>query len=1708
MIAIVNREGDFERTASGSQKLIKTDSRLFKKLVTQGYTLEHSAYRHQTIPTGKVHVLNRMQPEIEYHYLRGKAVVANIGSKNYLKYKSQGKIMVPTFPTKSLLIFKFGSMEGQPVKDARGKPIEFTLYSNKIEALVTREFLREPEVLITKPIKKTKEFDSEPASMFPKDLDVKEALTSKIDTSMITDKEKVYKFVNMAFRAHTAGHKHIIFTISSPNTERPMYYTVKLSSLLRDNPETGEEVWDTPFAVTRIKEFMAQPAMFKKQTMYVRVREHLREKMQEAKASIGAVEVLPETLRPTETTPNSTEVVEYKTTEIVTPTIVNIQEVGGSKAEIRRVILTAINEGASRLPDSTLMGKDLELVETCHKRLLIYIRSYTKYGVFIKNSRNKAVDFGFSVHTMRAVFEGETAIDRLVDDAISIIYQANRADVDVFDSHKIREAYRMMADIKPLSETYADIDNAGYTVTKKSEIRSQIETIKNYLASKNFISLHFYLRGIEFMSVEKFENNCSHITQLSSPFNFSRLNSTLLKEFEQFKSDPHFIKMEALLNQMFNTIKFDASKLKSDATELDIKSAELQAARKHPWEFREKLKKCESERGKILLNIVIKELDYRIYKLEERVQQLQYFKRVGLERVRKAKGFIEDRVESGNPTQQPPLQRKLASVEDMFITVPFDPTIRNIGAWGSDVPYDGGDADDCDYVEPIADDIPDLDLSAFDVAFEEGLPADDPAQPIDTDMYDFDFSDLGAVPFAEQVGDDALPIFYQINANSTNKNSCFADSLRHYGLSSDRLGFQSLDDIKAVLMHMNINYVIYNNKFDCEELEDIKDSLATPADCKARGIPHKVFMKMTAKGSPTDFRRLTLEPEIIDSRVDCEGPEYKFAIAYGVNDSGNPIGHIFVPREIEYFSKGNYTAVYRVAKKTEPIMTEVTKLGTTKAVRYIYYDIECNESHINRKFECNGVSITTFDCQYDMCQLSEAELIEEIRGTTTNYIRAGRNDDLDTIEPHPNPLNIYVKEINLANIISSFLKPGVKNIVLSFNGAGFDNIFLLQDFMKNKQFIEVSAVGGLTELRSPIMAPIAFITQDVKRLAGWVGALQEFTQTFIANKYMHKIANKELFAEMNEYYRTGTVLSNRDFVNRFVAYNNLDTESLLLCHARIMRELTAIMGGDKGVERLMSGCVSLAQFAMKVFQRGLKGRDLRPKKFALPSKSKLSPEEFKKQYDTLVAEYELIKAAKVGGRCQCKPTVALDTTFHLASLDVASLYPFVMMCYKLGLFMAGTPVRTSTYKEGCPGVYFGIVTQTLRNNEMPYFCNKTELGNDWAALDKPIKCVITSYEIEHILKNKPHWRYQILFGYYTEQSIRGLDMFASIKPYMLAKAHEDLLKVNKDPAANNGIREMAKAVMNSLSGKFLQAVRPNDIKMGSIDEGLESARMQLDKYTMREDEYLLANIKKDKMLHIGCSIYSLSKIYMYKNVYSIGEGPNTTIGWDQFVYTDTDSNKITDPHVFSEWMRLRGNVSMADQVWPDLLTPEFKNLGYTLNTPYFYAGEAGSVKCMGQLEDEYQGKGYTNGIYCDKKEYLVWSNKGKYCAKIKGINCKRIVVLDDHNMSEAFDICYKLPGSKKRYSIAEGYNMTGGFWECKVSPEIYEDKFWELNNFETSGIVDTEARGKVDPLSHIENIKKLMLNKRAGKKSFVLMKVFKRSILKTTVRNEFIIKQI
>lgn len=987
-----------------------------------------------------------------------------------------------------------------------------------------------------------------------------------------------------------------------------------------------------------------------------------------------------------------------------------------------------------------------------------------------------------------------------------------------------------------------------------------------------------------------------------------------------------------------------------------------------------------------------------------------------------------------------------------------------------------------------------------------------------------------------------MNVMKQINIEKV-PNNCFREALEHHGLESKTTGLVSINDILNELEDLKVNYIIYNPILNVLESEYIKSHLGTRR--------MQLCQSTKANAPKVLHREILVEPVIEYQCLNYEGPVYLFALFQSMN-----FGHIYVPQTIELFTNASQKSIFQIATHREiRYMKKITSVSNKQKSNYIYYDIETNETTDSRKFKCNSVSILRYSCTHDMYKMNETKIVEMLKSANHSicYLQRGSNDTKEDIERRQSPNLRIVDEINLWSIILQEMDPDAQNYIVSFNGACFDNLFLLKSIIDNKILCDTSICGGLIELSTASASDMpAFRTLDIRRLLGGVGSLENHSRSFIKDITMRKTCNKKLFKIINEKYRNGRVLDDDAFINEFIGYNNLDVESLMLIHCAMLRALTQITK-DNQIETILSRCVSLAQFSMIWFKKGIKSmpQSMKPQKFANVGKVPGITEEDQK------LQYDLLKTYKTGGRCQAQKTEVLDTLFadpllvdplfadksetknetknetkrfDQCSLDVASLYPFVMMCYNKGFYMAGKLMPTNVYVEGKPGVYFGTVTQINNgNNEMGFFCNKTTVVNDWDVFGRPItRVVMTSHDIEQILKKKPHWQFTIVWGYYTEHSARGIDIFASILPFMKEKAIQDALVVNKDPNANTAIREMCKSVMNSLSGKFLQAVKQVE-KYVIAPDALDLMRQNgsvinstIETVRKDDDEYRIESLKKDKMLHVGLFIYSLSKIYMYQNAYSVmNDQGMTVIGKKEFAYTDTDSNKIVKQEVFDNWMQLRGARSMADQVWPEVLS---MNLGYTQNTTFFYNGEPGTIKCMGQFEDEYKGKGYNNAIYLNKKEYMVWKTENgvitKSCIKLKGVQCTKLKILNKENIEVGRDISENklftikyIIGRNECVGIEEGYTMgahINGRWECLINNNIYgaDDYWWNENNRLTDEIESIELEKQTDHDAYVRKFIYIMQRKWRGMKTLVLIKNFHRNLDQQQVRNTFMIKRI
>ena len=933
---------------------------------------------------------------------------------------------------------------------------------------------------------------------------------------------------------------------------------------------------------------------------------------------------------------------------------------------------------------------------------------------------------------------------------------------------------------------------------------------------------------------------------------------------------------------------------------------------------------------------------------------------------------------------------------------------------------------------------------------------------------DYDKADFGGINFDDidlttiNGNDDiSLKIYNQIN-EETLKNCCFYNSLRYYNIIDDKTKNINLYyDIIKYLNENKLNYRVYRDDFKIKIGEE------------KNYINFEERLVKNIKEVKTIFRRFNPDYNIIDEKIN--NPDNKtliFAITRGINTD-----HIFIPEPKLLYVDHSLNKIYEFDEKNNKMIYKDKVKEKYEGQRLIFYDIEtCKNFKDNANFKNISHSITYIDIteKKKLKDYTEQELIEILdknKSFVINY------------------------DVNLYKDISTLFRKKYLNLIISFNGAKFDNIFLFKSLKQNNKLCEISINNGMVELQNNYNDLYHYKTYDLKRFLG-PGDLQTHSNNYIKNDDYRK-KKIDLFDKLDHQYNNNILFEDKDFLNQLEDYNNIDVISLGLIFRSFSQAICNITK-DNSNEKLLISSLSLPHFSYKYFQKcnvDIKRND-KPKKFKHINNENIERD---------IIFYQFLSKFKVGGRCQVNKTIAgfknnIETKglYNVVmedivnrSLDVASLYPFVMMLYNKSYFMSGDLIYTDIFINDKLGVYHAQVKQNQKDDEILYFCNKTKSGNDWNVKDEYINVILTSEEIKYILNNKPHWEYKIINGFYTKNKIRGIDLFKSLLPFLIEKTKQDEYKQNKDNNYNPVLREVCKSIMNSLSGKFLQTTPDFNF---TLDNNFNIQRILKDKA-----EFELESIKKDKMIHIGLFIYSYSKIYMYENIFQ-------DMKYSDFVYTDTDSCKMVSDKVFKKWYNLRGKKKIINFIWPEVLN---LNLGYSKDTELYYNNNG--VKCIGQFEDEYAGCGFDKAIYCDKKEYMVYNSKTlKNKIMIKGVQKDKFLIIDDNKDLLTLDIKGKSLINlyyqyKKNIISYDEYNDLNieerGKYHLitKLNDEIYN---------KNDIYIMLDDRIKEQSKNIINNCEKLLMNKLNNKKTYILTSSFKRSIYKQNVRREFIIKCI
>lgn len=963
-------------------------------------------------------------------------------------------------------------------------------------------------------------------------------------------------------------------------------------------------------------------------------------------------------------------------------------------------------------------------------------------------------------------------------------------------------------------------------------------------------------------------------------------------------------------------------------------------------------------------------------------------------------------------------------------------------------------------------------------------------------------------------------IFNQINKDYE-KDCCFYNSMKYLNMEKEEYKkIKTFEEICEVLNNLDINYAIFNNYFEFNK-KNIMDN-------QGERITYKDNI----------YTKINIKPKVIKRNIKDKEKfkNYIFAITLDSN-----VNHIFIPNDEvnNFFVNSTYSKIF---VQQDEKLKEYNKIKSVevKGYRYIYYDLETiMDFKINGFFREVSISLSYVDVDETITNFFEDDLIKTLKKNCQFYL----NDNL-----------------NIFELIKNMMHPNKNNKIISFNGAKFDNIFLLQSMKNNKYEPCIMVNNGMIEISNNKLSSLIFSTHDIIRFIQ--GKLSEISINFIKNEELRKVKRCDLFEKMQELYENNELYKDKNFYEELKKYNDLDIISLCIIQYNFYKELKNVIKCDF-IEEEIINCVSIPQYIYKLFTKNIQSIKNKPKKFTesisnKPKKemnkinnkiNKLKKiyideikniEELKKnkkfvgkeQYNKLrnakenflkhvdenkknnklsvqniLEIYNAFHVKKTGGRCQSQnkyivgygdeiqnnndlKTKFINEDICLKSMDVASLYPFVMCIFYLSYYMSGDLIFTTEYVKNKLGVYFIDITQNLKENEQVFYCEKSKEGNDWNVDGKKIENVImTSVEYEEILINKPHWDITIKYGFYTEEKICGYDLFNVIIPFLREKTKQDELKCIKSKDYNPAMRETCKTICNSLSGKFLQQFKQIEYQI------LNFEIITVNKEEENKEEFLKDQLKRDKIIHVGLFIYSISKIFMYKYMY--GEISN-----NNFNYTDTDSYKFVDKKSFDLWEKKYGNIQMKkiilEQAYND------KQLGYDKNTKLYFNGEG--VKKIGQFEDEYNNKNFNRAIYLDKKEYITYSTNKKTLkdSKImfKGVS-KDFIILN--NNDNDINVKFRKKHTKDYININE-YNNLDNILKENYEPELNISDL-VYNSYYTNQKIEKMFKNITEE-QQFNNFEKLFINKALGKKTPILMRFFNRDIIKKSIRKEYIIKLI
>lgn len=722
--------------------------------------------------------------------------------------------------------------------------------------------------------------------------------------------------------------------------------------------------------------------------------------------------------------------------------------------------------------------------------------------------------------------------------------------------------------------------------------------------------------------------------------------------------------------------------------------------------------------------------------------------------------------------------------------------------------------------------------------------------------------------------------------------------------------------------------------------------------------------------------------KIVKQKVSCVPLSMDYidpAYMYQCVMKDNPIGTIVCDLSGNHFDllvnnqfnivPGTYISNSHAVIRDDKILLQVNHLANNikKSVvvkmiqKYLFFDFE-TIIDLNVENFLKPYSLSVFICdELTLKNLSKADsdgdkdLVEDIRKSCcTTYM--GYNCTSQFLEW----LHLNSNMINYTFV--------------GYNNSNFDNILLLQQlltFEKGPNSLAEFKVNDVFYNKNKLMnfkinGKHKFF--DLNRHL--LGSLASNCESFKVNCCSKKSFDHNEAQRMHD---DGTLINYIKTNNELREYNEFDN---LACAVLLCKYKDVIASIDNMKHLYVTDFYTISSMMYKIFSEHLIRKNIN-----LPE---------------LPLEYfNAIIKSRVAGRVQMFNGIQ-EIFEQMVSMDVCSLYPFVMSILDVYYPCGDKIVKVDNYKGGNKiGFYYCDVNQSaLKRKGLPSILpNKTKDENDWECRSDDLKNVfISNVDIEQLLSYGCECKVKngIIFvkNAGCEARVKSCELFEFLLPLMKEKNQQDTL-VGKE-GYNAALRAILKLMLNSLSGKTAEGLHINQIKM--LDSVVDLTEIE-NKYSNVNVVNIVGKnifasydkdpenaIKNQKPIYISALIYAYARRYMYDKMYSFFK-------YDELVYTDTDALKLRHKH-FVRWAVHVESNKITIPHWAEVEKYDSRYADHLMYSPNY--------KLFGGFENELAKLTNQKVFYCVQKKgwVCIYEEAGilKFKFTFKGINEKSLLL--------------------------------------------------------------------------------------------------------------------